>query len=290
MKLTPELKNVLAISEKIEVSSPTKDNSKYSNWEYYQFNFKINDKTFSGLVNIGIDKNGNKHFYEVNNIQNLDTKKRTSGISETSPNRPTSSLPDNISQNKTDVKFSLTDNQGRTLTKEKQEYFKDSKVRDENGNLLTVYHGSENEFNTFDIDRAGARGSYYTSGFYFTTSKESAKDYATNKGKIYETYLNITKPYTPSADIINEDGSVTFAPSFYEEFEQKFKDRLPIDWKELNSARKGTAARYILEDLGYDGVINGDVYVTFNSNQIKNIDNINPTSNEDIRYSLSEKG
>lgn len=191
------------------------------------------------------------------------------------------------SATKTFVKTNNKDNQGRTLTKEQQEYFKDSKVRDENGNLLTMYHGSENEFNIFDIDRTGARGSYYTSGFYFTTSKESAKDYATNKGKIYETYLNITNPYIPSADIINKDGSVTFAPSFYEEFEQKFKDRLPLDWKELNSARKGTAARYILEDLGYDGVINGDVYVAFESNQIKNIDNTNPTTDADIRYSLT---
>lgn len=186
-----------------------------------------------------------------------------------------------------DVRYSLTDNQGRELTKEQQEFFKDSKVRDSEGRLLEVYHGSENEFNIFDIDRAGARGSHYTSGFYFTNSEESAKDYATHKGKVYKTYLNITNPYIPSADIINKDGSVTFAPSFYEEFEQKFKDKLPIDWKELNSARKGTAARYILQDMGYDGVINGHVYVAFEPNQIKNVDNTNPTDDADIRYSLS---
>ena len=50
------------------------------------------------------------------------------------------------------------DNQGRTLSKQQQEYFKDSKVRDENGNLLTMYHGtpngSHNEFN---------EGTYFTS-------------------------------------------------------------------------------------------------------------------------------
>ena len=32
------------------------------------------------------------------------------------------------------------DNKGRTLSKEQQEYFKDSKVRDKNGNLKTMYH------------------------------------------------------------------------------------------------------------------------------------------------------
>ena len=34
---------------------------------------------------------------------------------------------------------------------------------------------------------------------------------------------------------------------------------------------------------------NNDQYVAFNSNQIKNVDNINPTSNEDIRYSKEAK-
>jgi len=83
MKLTPELKNVLEISEKVDESSPTKTNTKYPKWEYYNIQFKLDNQTFEGLVNIGIDSNNNKHLYEVNNI------KKTSGISETSPNRPT---------------------------------------------------------------------------------------------------------------------------------------------------------------------------------------------------------
>ena len=45
--------------------------------------------------------------------------------------------------------FSTTDNQGRQLTKEQQEYFKNSKVRDKNGSLLTVYHGTDSEFTVF---------------------------------------------------------------------------------------------------------------------------------------------
>ena len=44
---------------------------------------------------------------------------------------------------KINVKYSL-DNQGRELSKGQIEYFKDSKVRDEKGNLLTVYHGTTN--------------------------------------------------------------------------------------------------------------------------------------------------
>ena len=48
----------------------------------------------------------------------------------------------------------------------------------------------------------------------------------------------------------------------------------------------GIKAREYLESLGYDGVNNGgEEYIAFYSNQAKNADNLNPTENEDIRYS-----
>ncbi len=68
MKLSTELKNVLEIAQKDSISAPTKDTSKYPKWEYYKFNFELSGKNFEGTINIGIDKNGNKHFYEINKI------------------------------------------------------------------------------------------------------------------------------------------------------------------------------------------------------------------------------
>lgn len=51
----------------------------------------------------------------------------------------------------------------------------------------------------------------------------------------------------------------------------------------------GVKAREYLESLGYDGVNNSnEEYIAFDSNQIKLIDNTNPTENEDIRLSLSK--
>ncbi len=70
MKLTPELKNVLNISEKVSIGTPTKATTKFPNWEYYKFNFELGGRNFEGLINIGIDKEGNKHFYEINKIHN----------------------------------------------------------------------------------------------------------------------------------------------------------------------------------------------------------------------------
>ena len=50
----------------------------------------------------------------------------------------------NFAKNKSnnDILFSERDSEGNKLTKEQMDFFKDSKVRDENGNLLKVYHGT----------------------------------------------------------------------------------------------------------------------------------------------------
>lgn len=53
----------------------------------------------------------------------------------------------NSMQDKT--KYSPKDSDGNELSKQQQEYFKDSKVRDENGNLLVMYHGTPNNFTVF---------------------------------------------------------------------------------------------------------------------------------------------
>lgn len=97
MKLTPELKNVLKIAQKDNVSSPTKDTSKYQNWEYYKFKFELSGKKFEGTINVGIDSNGNKHFYEINKIKELDD------ISGTSLNRSSNSSINSITPTNEDV-------------------------------------------------------------------------------------------------------------------------------------------------------------------------------------------
>ena len=59
---------------------------------------------------------------------------------------PKARVDDTFIKNLTDkfpeVKYSDRDSSGRQLTEEQQEYFAESKVRDDNGNLLFVYHGT----------------------------------------------------------------------------------------------------------------------------------------------------
>ncbi len=170
-----------------------------------------------------------------------------------------------ISKNNTKYSLSKVDNQGNTLTKQQQKFFKDSKVRDENGNLKVMYHGTPNGvFNQFDKSFIGKRGSFLSSrlGFYFSEDKSYADLMAREGGKeqnpkVFKVYLNIKKPLN------------IFSTELFKESDVK-----KVEEQLLNG--------------NYDGIIDefGNA-VVFNSNQIKNIDNLNPTSNEDIRYSLN---
>ena len=58
---------------------------------------------------------------------------------------------DIIPQEEPKVKKQLKkDSLGNELSAEQQAFFKDSKVRDEDGNLLVVYHGTDADFTVFE--------------------------------------------------------------------------------------------------------------------------------------------
>ena len=83
----------------------------------------------------------------------------------------------------------IVDSEGNTLSSQQQEYFKDSKVRDDNGNLRAVYHGTDANFTVFDKEKSG-------NAFFFTSDKTNAQTYTNwdKNSKTLEVYLNITNP------------------------------------------------------------------------------------------------
>lgn len=155
--------------------------------------------------------------------------------------------------------ISETDSDGNTLTAEQREFFRDSKVVDENGNLRVVYHGTDQDFTVFD--RTKARANMDIQGNFFSPWQEDAGGYG---GNVDAYYLNITNP-------ADEDTGY----------------RALRRYQGQNEA--GRKAREYLESLGYDGVNNGnEEYIAFSPEQIKRVDNQTPTDNPDIRYSLDE--
>ena len=149
-----------------------------------------------------------------------------------------------------------TDSEGRTLTEAQAAYFRDSKVRDEDGNLLVVYHGTDADFTVFD--KSKGRANMDIQGSFFSPWELDAAGYG---GNVKAYYLNIKNPAP--------EGTAYRALN-------RFKGQ--------NGA--GIKAREYLEKLGYDGVNNGgEEYIAFRANQIKEIRNGSPTENDDIRFS-----
>lgn len=186
-----------------------------------------------------------------------------------------------------DTSYSLKDSHGRILTEQQAKFFADSKVRDEQGNLLVVYHGSKNAgFTEFKTDLEGS---------YFTADRNYAEEYARGKDEnVYSVYLNITKPF----DTRNRRERRIFEEEFYGQWGNgaPLTERGLLDWTD-----GGDMYDFIQEKgYDYDGIIidegsvpngrgglrdRGISYVAFHSNQIKRITNENPTNDRDIRYS-----
>ena len=74
----------------------------------------------------------------------LQTVSHIKRISQNQKNATDNTEKASEEKNNEKMQFSVSDNKGRKLTKVQEEYFKDSKVRDENGNRLAMYHGTPN--------------------------------------------------------------------------------------------------------------------------------------------------
>ncbi len=81
------------------------------------------------------------------------------------------------------VRFSKKDSAGRELSEGQQNYFANSQVRDEDGNLMVMYHGTMNAgFTVFDKSKANVEGNS-GAGFYFSNQKaDSLENYSDHTG------------------------------------------------------------------------------------------------------------
>lgn len=198
-----------------------------------------------------------------------------------------------------DIRYSDRDSEGNTLTKEQQEFFKDSKVRDANGNLLVTYHGTPNDmFYVFDPSKQGSTtdADVWGKGFYFSDEKSSYYwNGITNAKNSLVCYLNIKKPFRVYTEekVPDDFKEHVMSTNKYKNSDQRTKDWLgdgASRWYNFlrHSTEKGVDVNEILKSLGYDGIIVGTdnaEIVIFDSNQAKLTTNTNPTEDPDVRYS-----
>ena len=204
------------------------------------------------------------------------------------------------------ARFSLTDNNGNALSEAQQKYFKDSKVRDENGNLMVMYHGTPS--GNFTV---------FKDGTYFTPNKQYAERYQSTSAssistgkvadnpKTYEVYLDIKKPF----DINDPEARRIYIEEYIKggnamginpyESDAYYNNINSIDWTEGEDLRD-----FLIEEgYDYDGLVldegadggygdavdyRGNSYVIFSPEQVKNVDDLNPTNNKDIRFSMKD--
>lgn len=99
---------------------------------------------------------------------------------------------------------------GQPQTAEFKQWFGDSKVVDDKGQPLVVYHGTNEEFSEFDIRKA--RNGRWGKGFYFADTPERAKEYGKN---VMPVYLRLESPMrrgaTSDGVIVGEPGNRIYA-------------------------------------------------------------------------------
>lgn len=171
------------------------------------------------------------------------------------------------------------------LSPAQEEFFKDSKIRDENGNLKTVYHGTKSDFDEFSRRKIGSAidPGLYGTGFYFSDHEGTSRNYG---DRVIKAHLNIKNPLNLgdfnskeslaehlriSPDTLSDSGGFIHPTTSH-------------------TSNFSSALRY----AGYDGVIiphttkgaRGNEIVALDPEQIKYIDNLNPTDNPDMRYRI----
>lgn len=91
-------------------------------------------------------------------------------------NGKTIPLSERFDPNKPDLRWSLEDSEGRQLSQQQRDYFRNSKVRDEMGRLLRVYHGSD----SFGFTEFNPEASDDGISLFFTSEPLIAKTYVGN--------------------------------------------------------------------------------------------------------------
>ena len=176
------------------------------------------------------------------------------------------------------IKSNEIDSNGNKLSAQQSKFFKDSKIRDSQGNLLVMYHGTPNKFTIFDKSMFGENGGQWGYGIYLTPDYKTSLQYTGGVSDSMELYVNLKNPLMLyEKDVVGtlEDNGVD-VDSYMKK--QGVSHRMMLD----------TDA--ILSELGYDGVFDTEsgLCVAFEPNQVKSVNNVNPTNRDDINESIVE--
>lgn len=183
--------------------------------------------------------------------------------------------------------------QSLELSPEQREFFKNSAVRDKDGNLMPVFHttNTDKKIDRFNADNGMVwvtPNKMYSTGF-------AGNGY--NPDRTYELYANIKKPvYVGHIDPAINDSTIERLSAYTGVDEESL---LAIaekyDARNIWEITNSKDFKELMQAKGYDGIEareggNQISYAAFSPEQVKRIGNLKPTSNPDIRMSYGYGG
>lgn len=174
--------------------------------------FGVSPKTYMDTMFAKVEQGGEDFLGETAQMQEqLDVAQRINEIDE---EERAKGVPEYTAPtiNINGVERQTTNSNGTPIAKSEKslryfyDWFGDSKVVDEQGRPLVVYHGSKDSFEDFSKEKIGTgKGYVYGRGFYFTNREEGAKKFSggffteNKSGVIYPVYLKIENMYESSS-------------------------------------------------------------------------------------------
>ncbi|WP_314283457.1 hypothetical protein [Prevotella pallens] len=179
------LQSIAAIPQIIEKAifvdeTPNEDAERYpgvKSFRYYVCGLKIGNTNYTVKAVVAVQNNGDRYY--DHKLSSIEKGKLLSIIPTIQKAGIESNLPPSVGKDKRLLSILQTNS---------------SKVVDENGEPMVVYHGSNNEFTKFDTARIGSStGTSDGRGFYFTTDKDYAYSFGKG-GNVLSVFLNIDNP------------------------------------------------------------------------------------------------
>lgn len=172
-----------------------------------------------------------------------------------------------MNNGKMQLAYDLADDEAPlTETQAFKNWFGNSKVVDENGNPLVVYHGTNADFDTFDKSKIGSvtDAGYAGQGFYGHIDKDTAKVYGKNVMPLYLKAENIYD-FNNGKSIYDNYRSMGIEPdNMYDPY---------YDPPEVRDANISKAVTKWLKDNNYDGAKLWGQYMVLEPEQIKSVNN-----------------
>ena len=166
-----------------------------------------------------------------------------------------------------------------------------SKVVDENGEPLVVYHGTDGKFTNFNVSAKPVNRTGNPQGIYLTPIMDEAADYGSN---VMQVFVNAKNPYIEGKSTANKNMLNNYAKILkhnYSNYGDSWIDDVIIPdfnksgrFKDIDGAFKSD----VMISGGYDSYNDGRHVIAFNPNQIKSATSNNgnfSSGNDDIRFS-----